>query len=110
MSQSQVKTNAEKYNFTAEKAHFAKSSRQGLENLSDLPRLEFHADHDAVRIINNGQMLYKLSPIAEGSSPITNRRYSWVGGFNPKNPKNPKIVGNPILGFFGFFGFYNWTF
>ena len=80
MSQSQVRTNAEKYNFTAEKAHFAKSSRQGLENLrSDLTRLEFHADHDAVRIINNGQnMLYKLSPIAEGLSPITNRRYSWV--------------------------------
>ena len=79
MSQSQVRTNAEKYNFTAEKAHFAKSSRQGLENLrSDLPRLEFHADHDAVRIINNGQMLYKLSPIAEGLSPITNRRFSWV--------------------------------
>ena len=70
MSQSQVRTNAEKYNFTAEKAHFAKSSRQGLESLrSDLPRLEFHADHDAVRIINNGQMLYKLSPIAEGLSP-----------------------------------------
>ena len=40
MSQSQVRTNAEKYNFTAEKAHFAKSSRQGLENLrSDLPKL-----------------------------------------------------------------------
>ena len=77
MSQSQVRTNAEKYNFTAEKAHFAKSSRQGLENLqSDLPRLEFHADHDAVRIINNGKMLYKLSPIAEGLSPITNRRNS----------------------------------
>ena len=52
---------------------------QGLENLrSDLPRLEFHADHDAVRIINNGKMLYKLSPIAEGLSPITNRRNSWV--------------------------------
>ena len=52
MSQSQVRTNAEKYNFTAEKAHFAKSSRQGLENLrSDLPILEFHADHDAIRII-----------------------------------------------------------
>ena len=81
MSQSQVRlrTNAEKYNFTAEKAHFAKSSRQGIENLrSDLPRLEFHADHDAARIINNGQMLYKLSPIAEGLSLITNRRYSWV--------------------------------
>ena len=81
MSQSQVRTNAEKYNFTAEKAHFAKSSRQGLENLrSDLPKLEFHADpdHDAVRIINNGQMLYKLSPIAEGLSPITNRRNLWV--------------------------------
>ena len=75
MSQSQVRTNAEKYNFTAEKAHFATSSRQGLNNL---PRLEFHADHDAVRIINNGQMLYKLSPIAEGLSPITNRRFSWV--------------------------------
>ena len=58
-----------------------KSSRQGLENLrSDLPKLEFHADHDAVRIINNGQMLYKLSPIAEGLSPITNRRNSWVIG------------------------------
>ena len=79
MSQSQVRTNAEKYNFTAERAHFAKSSRQGLENLrSDLPRLEFNADHDAVRIINNGKMLYKLSPIAEGLSPITNRRNSWV--------------------------------
>ena len=65
MSQSQVRTNAEKYNFTAEKAHFAKSSRQDLENLrSDLPRLEFHADHDAVRVINNGQMLFKLSPKA----------------------------------------------
>ena len=62
MSQSQVRTNAEKYNFTAEKAHFAK----------------IHADHDAVRIINNGQMLYKLSPIAEGLSPITNRQNSWV--------------------------------
>ena len=36
------------------------------------------ADHNAVRIINNGQMLNKLSPIAEGLSPITNRRYSWV--------------------------------
>ena len=83
MSQSQVRTNAEKYNFTAEKAHFAKSSRKGLENLrSDLPRLEFHADHDAVRIINNGQMLYKLSPIAEGLLPITNRQYSWYG-FGP---------------------------
>ena len=81
MPQSQVRTNAEKYNFTAEKAHFAKSSRQGLEHLrSDLPRLEFHADHDAVRIINNGQlqMLYKLSPIDEGLSPITNYRFSWV--------------------------------
>ena len=66
MSQSQVRTNAEKYNFTAEKAHFAKSSRQGLENLrSDLPILEFHADHDAVRIINNGQMLYILQVIAD---------------------------------------------
>ena len=46
---SQVRTNAEKYDFTAEKAYFAKSSRQGLANLrSDLPRLKFHADHDAV--------------------------------------------------------------
>ena len=37
VSQSQVRTNAEKYNFTAEKPHFAKSSRQGLANLrSDL--------------------------------------------------------------------------
>ena len=79
MSQRQVRTNAEKYNFTAEKAHCAKSSRQCLENLrSDLSRLESHADHDAVRIINNGQMLLKLSPIAEGLSPITNRRFSWV--------------------------------
>ena len=72
MPQNQVRTNAEKYNFTAEKAHFAKSSRQGLANLrSNLPRLEFHADHDAVRMTNNGQMLFKLSP-------ITNRRFSWV--------------------------------
>ena len=79
MPQNQVRTNAEQYNFTAEKAHFTKSSRQGLANLrSDLPRLEFHADHDVVRIIINGQMLFKLSPIAEGLSPITNRRFSWV--------------------------------
>ena len=66
MSQSQVRTNAEKYNFTAEKAHFAKSSRQGLENLrSDLPRLEFHAGHDAVRIINNGRRTNALQVIAD---------------------------------------------
>ena len=64
VSQSQVRTNTEKYNFTAEKAHFAKSSRQGLENLrSDLPRLEFHADHDAVRIINNGQITVIFFPV-----------------------------------------------
>ena len=75
-AQSKVRTNAAKYNFTAEKAHFAKSSRQGLENLrSDLPRsrLEFHADHDAVRIINNGQMLYnRRSPKACRRLQITN--------------------------------------
>ena len=86
MPQNQVRTNAEKYNFTAEKAHFAKSSRQGLANLrSDLPRLEFHADHDAVRRKNYKQRTNALQVIAdrrrliaEGLSPITNRRFSWV--------------------------------
>ena len=33
---------------------------RGLENLrSDLPRLELHADHDAVRIINNRKTAVK---------------------------------------------------
>ena len=50
-----------------------------LSNLAGkVTYLEFHAGHDAVRIINNGQMLHKLSPIAEGLSLITNRRFSWV--------------------------------
>ena len=36
-----------------------------------LPNLAGKADHDAVRIIYDGQMLFKLSP-------ITNRRFSRV--------------------------------
>ena len=106
MSQSQVRTNAEKYNFTAEKAHFAKSSRQGLENLrSDLPRLEFHADHDAVRIINNGQMLYKLSPIAEAQenlAAVANAAsLCFFGFFSRKSSITQKVLVRLIL-----FSFY----